>query len=180
MVPAGHNGRYLCLSCFVFTLFALPCIANPLHLGALQALNSTEDFNTTFPSTSIVNVTNALESIIGCFQQAPPSEPQLSRTNFIDCFNAEKKIAAHDTHRPIHFRRNHDSTFALPNTFTYKTCVIYLDMVTADAEDFLYVGQIGNVAIDTARRCTAFPLALGGQGVVGPKKLMEVLVLGRM
>ena len=53
-------------------------------------------------------------------------------------------------------------------------------MISADAEDVFYVGQIRDVAIDTARRCTAIPAALGGRGVVGPRKLMEVLVLGRV
>lgn len=53
-------------------------------------------------------------------------------------------------------------------------------MINADAEDLFYVGQIRDVAIDTARRCTAIPQALGGRGIVGPKRLMEVLVLGRL
>ncbi len=53
-------------------------------------------------------------------------------------------------------------------------------MVSANAEDTFYVGEIRSVAIDTARKCTAIPIALGGKGVVGPKRLMEVLVLGRV
>ncbi|CAF9915605.1 MAG: hypothetical protein ALECFALPRED_010256 [Alectoria fallacina] len=168
------------LSCLAFAFFALPCIASPSDLRAPRVFNSTLDFKTTFPSgTSVVNITNILEDLVGCFHQAPPQEPQLSRTNFVDCFNAEKKIAARDTHKPIHFRRNIDSTFILPSSFTYRTCVIFLDMTSADAEDYFYVGQIRDVAIDTARRCTALPQALGGKGMVGPKRLMEVLVLGR-
>lgn len=166
--------------CFVFTFFALLCIANPSTLGSLIVFNSTKDFNTTCPGTSIVNTTDALEDFIGCFRQAPPHEPQLSRTNFIDCFNAEKELAAYDTHKPIHFRRNDGSTFMLPQSFPYRTCVIYLDMVSAEVEDFFYVGEIRDVAIDTARRCTASRQALGGKGIVGPKKSMEILVLGRM
>lgn len=169
----------MCYSSFVFTSFALPCIATPFGLGALNVFNSTHDSNATFPGTSIVNVTNALEDLIGCFRQAPPNESPLYRTNFIDCFNAEQKIAAHDTHRPIDFRRNDSSTFILPNSFTYRTCVIFLDMVSADAEDIFYVGQVRDVVIDTARKCTALPKALGGRGMAGPRKLMEVLVLGR-
>lgn len=167
------------LSCFFFAFVALQCIANPPDLGALTVLNLTTDLNVTFPGTSIVNITNALEDRIRCFRQSLPQESPLSRTNFIDCFNAEKKIAAHDTHRPIHFRRNDETTFVLPNTFTYRTCVIFVNMISAEAEDFFYVGQIRDVAIDTARRCTAFPPALGGKGIVGPKRLMEVFVLGR-
>ncbi|KAF6241508.1 hypothetical protein HO173_000218 [Letharia columbiana] len=169
------------LSCFVFTFFALPCVASPSDLGALEGFNSTKNLNTTFPDRSTIGMTNALGDLIGCFHQAPPQEPhKLSRTNFIDCFNAEKKIAAHDPHRPINFRRNDDTTFVLPNSFTYRTCVIFLDMVSADAEDVFYVGEIRDAAIDTARRCTALNQALGGKAVVGPKKLMEVLVLGRL
>lgn len=53
-------------------------------------------------------------------------------------------------------------------------------MVSVNAEDTFYVGEIRSVVIDTARKCTAIPIALGGKGVVGPKRLMEVLVLGRV
>ena len=180
MTLDGHSARYLSLSCFVFMFLALPCRGNALYLNTLQVLNSTKDLNTSFQSTSIVDITNNLGDVIGCYEQAPPHQPQLSRTNYIDCFNAEKKIAALDTHRPMQFRRNQDSTFVLPNCFTYRTCVILLDMVSADAEDTFYVGQIGSVAIDLARRCTAFRFALGGKGTVGPKNLMEVEVFGRM
>lgn len=145
-----------CLSCFIFTLFKCSCLASALDLGALSVFNSTEDLNITLPRTSTVDITNAPEGFVGCFHQAPPDGPQLLRTNFVDCFNAEKKIAAQDTPNPIRFRRNDLSAFTLPNSFTYRTCVIFLDMVSADAEDFFYVGQIRSAAIDTARRCTAF------------------------
>lgn len=165
---------------FLFTFFPLLCIANLSDIGALKVLNLTKGLNITFPGTSILNITNALEPETGCFHQSPPNEPQLSRTNFVDCFNAERKIGAYDTHRPIRFRRNDDTTFVLPNSFTYRTCVIFVDMISADAEDSFYVEQIRDVAIDTARRCTALHQALGGKGIARPKKLMEVLVLGRL
>lgn len=156
-------------------------MANPVvDLDALESFNSTKNSNTNNPGTSIVNITYALERLVGCYRQAPPNEPQLCRTTFTDCFNAVAKISAHDTRSLVHFRRNHDSTFILPNSFTYNTCVIFLDMVTADAEDYFYIGQVRDVAIDTARRCTALPLALGGKGMAGPRMLMEVVVLGRL
>ena len=168
------------LLCFLFTFSLLPCIASSSDIDALKVLNLTKSLNLTFPGTSILNNTNALEAETGCFYQFPPNEPRLCRTNFVDCFNAEKKIGDYDTHRPIRFRRNDDTAFVLPNSFTYRTCVIIIDMISADAEDSFYVEQIRSVAIDTARRCTALPQALGGKGIVGPKKLMEVLVLGRV
>ena len=164
----------------VFPIFALPCIANPVDLDALIPLNSTKDFNTNNPYTPIVNTTNALEGLIGCFRQASPDEPQLSRTSFIDCFHAVEKMSAHDTRSLVYFRRNNDSSFILPNYFTYRTCIIFLDMVSDDAVDFFYIGEVRDVAIDIARRCTALPMALGGKGMAGPRKLMEVEVLGRL
>ena len=97
----------------------------------------------------------------------------------MDCFYAQQQIAAHDPRRPIEFRRNNDSTFVLPNIFTYRTCVILLDMVSDDAEDSFYVADIRAVAIDTARRCTSLKKSLGGRGLAGPKGLMEVEVFGR-
>lgn len=155
-------------------------MANPVDLDTLTSFNATKDFKTNNPGTSIVNITHALEGLVGCFRQAPPQEPQLSRTSFTDCFNAVAKISAHDTRSLVHFRRNNDSTFILPNFFTYKTCVIFLDMVSADAEDSFYIGQVRDVAIDTARRCTARRMALGGKGMAGPRQLMEVEVFGRL
>lgn len=168
------------LPCFLSIFLSLLCIVNSFNLSTLKIVNLTKDLNITSPGTSILNVTNAFEDGTGCFHQSPPHDTQLSRTNFVDCFNAEKKIAGYDTHRPIRFHRNDDTAFVLPNSFTYRTCVIFVDMMNADAEDFFYVGQIRDVAIDTARRCTAIPQALGGRGIVGPKRLMEVLVLGRL
>ena len=167
-------------TCFVLHIFASPYMANPVDLEALESFNATKDFNTNNPGTSIVNITHALEALVGCFHQAPPGEPQFCRTSFTDCFNAAEKITAQDTRTLIHFRRNNDSTFILPNSFIYNTCVISLDMVSADAEDFFYIGQVRDVAIDTARRCTAFPMALGGVGLAGPRKLMDVEVTGRL
>ena len=77
------------------------------------------------------------------------------------------------------FHRNNDTPFEIPVKFTYRTCVILLDMVSDDAQDVFYVAQIRNAAIDTARRCTAQRNALGGVALVGPRKLMEVWVIGR-
>lgn len=165
--------------CFVFPIFALPIIATPVDLDALQFWNSTKNFNADNPGTSIVNMTNALDDLVGCFRQAPLDEPQLSRTNFIDCFHAVEKISAHDDRNLVYFRRNNDSSFILPNYFTYRTCVIIVDMINDNAGDVFYIGQVRDVAIDTARRCTALPMALGGSALAGPMKLMVVEVLGR-
>ena len=163
--------------CLVFTFFAL--IANSLDLLTPQTLNSTEAFDHNIPDTSIIkNATNARNDVVGCFKQEPHQVPQLSRTNFVDCCNAEKKIAALEPQGPIEFSRN-DSIFVLPNTFTYRTCVIYLDMVNANAEDFFYVRQIREVVIDTARKCTSLRRPLGGKALAGPKKLMEIYIVGR-
>ena len=80
----------------------------------------------------------------------------------------------------MNFRQDLDATFALPHSFKYRTCVIHLDMVSAEAEDFFYVGQIRDVAIAIARRCSALAKARGGIGFAGPKQLMEVTVMGRV
>ena len=166
-------------SCIVFTFFALRSIANHFALGTPNLINTTKNFDITFPGTSSTNDSNDLEDLIGCFQQAPPHESQLSRTNFIDCFSAQEQIAAHDPRRPIIFRRNNDTAFILPNKFVYRTCTIFLDMVSADDEDFFYVAEIRDAAIDTARKCTSISRALGGKAIVGPRKSVEVFVFGR-
>ena len=165
-------------SCLI--IFALGFTATSLVLSTLNILNSTEAFNNTFQGLSATNVTTALQDFVGCFPQSPLSEPQLSRTNFVDCFHAQEKMAALDPHIPLHFRRYTGSTFLLPNNFSYRTCLIFLDMVSADDEDFFYVSEITNVAIDTARKCTSVRKALGGVGMAGPKRLMEVYVTGRV
>ena len=53
-------------------------------------------------------------------------------------------------------------------------------MVSAEAEDLFYIGQIRDVAIAIARRCSALAKARGGIGFAGPKQLMEVVVMGRV
>ena len=165
--------------CIVFVSFALPSIAMPLDLATPKIINLTRGFNHDFRLTSHSNTTYGVEDLLGCFQQARPPEPQLARTSFTDCFNAEQQLAAYDPYIPIRFHRNNDTPFEIPVKFTYRTCAIFLDMVSADAEDFFYVAQIRNAAIDTARRCTAQRKALGGIALVGPRKLMEVWVIGR-
>ena len=165
--------------CILFTFFALPSIAKPFDLDTLKIINSTKDVDTVFPETPGINSTDALEYLVGCFRQTPPREPQLSRTKFTDCFYAQQQIAAHDPPRRIQFRRNNDSAFVLPDIFAYRTCVILIDMVSSDAEDSFYAAEIRAVAIDTARRCTSFKKSLGGRGLAGPRRLMEVEVFGR-
>lgn len=166
-------------TCIVFTFFALPSIAKPFDLDTLKIINSTKDVDTVFPETPGINSTDPLEYLVGCFQQNPPRAPQLSRTKFTDCFYAQQQIATHDPGRPIQFRRNNDSAFVLPNIFQYRTCVISVDMVNSDADDSFYVVEIRAVAIDTARRCTSFKNSVGGRGLAGPRRLMEVEVFGR-
>ena len=165
--------------CIVFVFSALLSIAMPLDLGTPKSINSTRGFIHDFRLTSFRNATDGVEDHRGCFQQARPPEPQLARTSFTDCFNAEQQLAAYDPYVPIHFRRNDDTPFEIPVKFTYRTCVIFLDMVSYDAEDFFNVAQIRNAVIETARKCTAQRKALGGMALVGPKKLMEIWVIGR-
>lgn len=51
-------------------------MANPVvNLDALEYFNSTKNFNTDNTGISIVNITHALERLVGCFSQAPPDEP---------------------------------------------------------------------------------------------------------
>lgn len=168
------------LSYTVFTSFALQSIASPFKLVTLNIINSTRSYDPGFPYTSGINLTDNVESLVGCFQQSLPQDPQLVRTNFIDCYNAAQQLAALDPHRLVHFYRNNDTAFELPNHIRYRTCVILLDMVSAFAEDIFYVADIRAVAIDTARKCTTGRKAqLGGKGMVGPKQLMEVYISGR-
>ena len=165
--------------CIVFIVFALPSMAKPLDLGTPIIINSTKGFNNDIRFTSHRNTTDSVEGLLGCFQQALPPEPQLVRTSFTDCFNAQQQLAAYNPHIPMKFHRNNDTPFEIPVKFAYRTCVILLDMVSDDAQDVFYVAQIRNAAIDTARRCTAQRNALGGVALVGPRKLMEVWVVGR-
>ena len=165
--------------CIVFVFFALPSIAKPLDLGTPKIINSTRAFAHDLRFTSHRNTTDSVGTLLGCFQQALPPEPQLARTSFTDCFNAQQQLATHDPYIPIQFHRNDDTPFEIPMKLTYRTCVILLDMVSADAQDVFDVAQIRNAAIDVARRCTAQRKALGGVALVGPRKLMEVWVAGR-
>ena len=170
--------RQILFLCIVFIFFAPSSVAKPLDLITPNIVNSTRAFNHDFRFTSHSDTTDGVETIVGCFQQARPPEPQLVRTSFTDCFNAEQQLAVYDPYIPMRFRRNNNTIFEIPVKFTYRTCVILLDM-GADAEDVFYVAQIRNAVIDLARRCTAQRKALGGMALVGPRKLMEVWVSGR-
>lgn len=180
MIPARHNALGILFSYTVLASFALRSIASPVNLISLHMVNSTKTYDPGFPYTSAITLTDNVESLVGCFQQNLPQDPQLVRTNFIDCYNAAEQLAALDPHRLVHFYRNNDTAFELPNRITYRTCVILLDMVDSVAEDIFYVADIRAVAVDTARKCTTGRKAkLGGKGMAGPKQLVEVWVSGR-
>lgn len=139
-------------------------------IGFLPANNST---------TSLSNLSASNDEYDDCF------DPRASRrglypTNIRDCFNAARYIVQHiEPFRPVSFARRQGVGFKLPRVVRSKTCVISIDVMQDDEEDVFVPLLVFSAATDLASRCTQGMFDLGGRTTVGPRKVVNVVILGR-
>ena len=84
---------------------------------------------------------------------------------------------------PVAFGRTVKTGHTLPDQYAqqglYNTCVIELDMEGDGAQDVLTWREIVIGASQLRDMCVAPPPHLGGDGKVGPRRLLEVRMYGR-
>ncbi|CAD6585866.1 MAG: hypothetical protein ASARMPREDX12_002145 [Alectoria sarmentosa] len=99
-----------------------------------------------------------------------------------DCLYAAQQILPKGSpRRAINFtRRRTKGFFQLPKVFRYGTCVISVDVVQDSDEDKFQLLIVYEATLDLIRTCVAGFYHAGGTIFVGPKKLVYVLVFGRI
>ncbi|KAL8799585.1 MAG: hypothetical protein Q9200_007505, partial [Gallowayella weberi] len=121
---------------------------------------------------------SCVESLI-CFKQPPPPRPQHFTTIFKFCADAIKELAKLDkAHAPINFSRKRGVGYKVPDSWRERTCFIVIDMHSDDDEDDISFYEIAVEAGVIAGACVLQEPHLGGTTPVGPKKVMNVTIVG--
>lgn len=98
-----------------------------------------------------------------------------------DCLDAAKEIFnLRDPFKPTTFARKYNVGFKLPKVFRNGTCIISIDLVNENDRDHFKPWLVYTTAMDIAHRCTQGAFRLGGRTTTGPKKVVDVLVFGRV
>lgn len=98
-----------------------------------------------------------------------------------DCLNAAKGVFdIRDPFRPTTFARRGNVGFKLPRVVRNATCVISIDLINGGDKDHFKPWLVYTTAVDIAHRCTRSPFRFGGRTTTGPKKVVDVLVFGRI
>ncbi|KAL9576356.1 MAG: hypothetical protein Q9212_007171, partial [Teloschistes hypoglaucus] len=115
----------------------------------------------------------------GCYMQSPRGMPQLRPGIFKDCIDKISELAELDkTHAPIAFSRKRGVGYPLPQRWYKKSCWIKLDTHNDYDEDVASFMEIAIEAGTLAASCVAKPPHLGGTITVGPRKVMNITILG--
>ncbi|KAL8702812.1 MAG: hypothetical protein Q9201_004028 [Fulgogasparrea decipioides] len=127
----------------------------------------------------ILVVVNWAGAVPGCWRQNPPDRQQLQPTIFKQCLEIAKFLAKVDkTDAPVSFSRRPGIGYKVPQHWVIGTCVATLDMHSDEDED---TASFMEIAIETgtlSAACVAKPPHLGGTAVLGPKKVMNITILG--
>lgn len=112
-----------------------------------------------------------------CWGGGPRS--QLRPTTFKACKAVIRWLGSHDKEQgPITFSRRLGVGYRVPDQWLSGSCVVGIDMHSDDDEDTLSFREIVVEAYTIALACVISPPHLGGSGTVGPKRVMNVTVIG--
>ncbi|KAL8909362.1 MAG: hypothetical protein Q9171_005082, partial [Xanthocarpia ochracea] len=118
-----------------------------------------------------------------CFQQRQPKDVQLKPIRYSDCVKAaEKATIGGKAGAPMHFSRDAHSGMQLPERWAHGSCVIRIDMKQQEDHDTFTLFVVANAASLIAQKCSdATPSSpgLGGLALIGPRKLVVMMVFGR-
>ena len=130
-------------------------------------------------SSTTLNISTNIDEEGDCFTQSTqhrtlyPARPQ-------DCLNAAREL--YDTKppfRPTAFSRKAGAGFKLPQVVRSGTCIISIDVRNDEDEDIFLPWLVYTTALDLGRKCTRGDFRFGGRTMAGPRKVVDVLVLGR-
>ncbi|KAL8852959.1 MAG: hypothetical protein Q9221_002209 [Calogaya cf. arnoldii] len=116
---------------------------------------------------------------VGCWKQNPPPGRQHFSTVYKHCYEGIKDLAKLDkAYAPILFSRKPDAGYRVPERWITGTCFIHIDMHSDDDEDYVSFHHIAIEAGVINAACVARPPHLGGTSPVGPKRVMNVTIMG--
>lgn len=115
-----------------------------------------------------------------CFNPATPRRG-LYPAKLEDCLNAaEELISIRNPFRSVTFARRKIVGFPLPKVVRNGTCVISIDVINDADQDIFRPWQVYITARELALRCVQGAFDLGGRTMTGPRKVVDVLVFGRI
>ncbi|CAF9920674.1 hypothetical protein IMSHALPRED_004972 [Imshaugia aleurites] len=161
----------------LFSLHGLITLAAILQSNAFSLANTSSSDSANPP---ILNISSNQNEYSDCF------DPGKQRRGFYpakeqDCLNAAGELLhTSNPFHPITFARTGNVGFKLPIVVRNGTCVISIDVMNDGDKDFFMPLLVYTTATDIAHRCTQGAFDLGGRSMVGPRKLVDVLVFGRV
>lgn len=168
-LPRARTASLLLLSFYGFSAFAVNLQSNVsslLNASSLDAVN--------------LSILNNSSNNDDCFNPATPRRG-LYPAEEQDCLNAAAELFnVRDPFHPITFARRNNVGFKLPKVFRNGTCVISIDVVNERDSDKFKPWLVYSTAVDLAHRCTQGAFRFGGRTTAGPKKVVDVLVFGRV
>ncbi|CAF9941928.1 MAG: hypothetical protein ALECFALPRED_009420 [Alectoria fallacina] len=121
----------------------------------------------------------SLSVTLGCWEQLPPVDPQLTPLTYIECKQAISEIPMGEKAlAPLSFGRDPGAGFTVPYTWDYGNCAIEIDVLREDDEERSTFAAIFKRAFDIAVECVIKPPHLGGKGLVGKNEQLKTPRLG--
>lgn len=161
----------------LFSLHGLSAFAWSLQ-SRIPSLLNTSSANKV--SLSIPNNSSNDDAFGDCFNPTTPRRG-LYPANEQDCLNAvQDLLSIKDVFRPITFARRGKAGFRLPRVVRSATCVISIDVMYDEDKDYFHPYLLYTAAVDIAHRCTQSTFRFGGRNTAGPKRVVNVLVFGRV
>lgn len=119
----------------------------------------------------------------GCYEPAPPGQPEAVSTTYFVCTQAINTMTAHRIlDAPVVFGHSVKVGHKLPDRFVhsglYSSCIIDIDIADG-RQDTMTWRDIVVAASMLRDECVAPPPHLGGEGKAGPGRLMSVRMYGR-
>ncbi|KAL9064480.1 MAG: hypothetical protein Q9161_008855 [Pseudevernia consocians] len=173
MAPVRARAAALLLL-FLYGFFAVADTIQPKNSSLSNASSSD------VASLSVVNDSSDSNEYGDCFDPAAPHRG-LFPAREQDCLNAAEEIFDfRDPFLPTTFARRSNVGFRLPKVVRNGTCVISIDVMNDADKDKFKPWLVYTTAMDIAHRCTHGYFHVGGRTTVGPKKVVDVLVFGRV
>ncbi|KAL8686065.1 MAG: hypothetical protein Q9218_007375 [Villophora microphyllina] len=163
---------------------AVDVLSKPLSPLPILVLDPHEaDNSTALLQTLTESASSSRLNAHQCFDQRQPYDIQMKPVSYWDCVEAARRIAyGSKAHAPMHFSRDPNVGMELPESWSYGSCVIRLDVKGAEDEDTFNMILVANAASLIAERCSAKTPSspgLGGLGLIGPKKVVLIFIYGR-
>ena len=125
------------------------------------------------PLLPLLNATSS--GILSCFAQNLPNETQIAPLIYKECREAVASIPmGGKSLAPVTFSRTSEAGFQVPDSWTFGTCTVAIDVVTASTQETATFAAILKRAFDLTVECVIHPPHLGGKSALGKRGGLEV------